>query len=52
MANIQVTIDHTADWWLGQLDDDWFNALEAALQDEWGIDPLHIREGGVSNYSS
>jgi di- and tripeptidase len=44
----QVSIDHTADWWLGNLDDPWFKALEGAIRDEWGVDPLRIREGGVS----
>lgn len=43
----QVTIDQTADWWLGSLDDPWFHALESAVKDEWGVDPLRIREGGV-----
>jgi hypothetical protein len=45
---MQVSIDHTADWWLGNLHDPWFQALEGAIRDEWGVDPLRIREGGVS----
>ena len=45
---LQISIDHTADWWLGNLDDPWFKALEGAIRDEWGVDPLRIREGGVS----
>ena len=44
----QVTIDHTADWWLGDLCDPWFHALEDAVRDEWEVEPLRIREGGVS----
>lgn len=44
----QISIDHKADWWLGNLDDPWFKALEGAIQDEWGVQPLRIREGGVS----
>ncbi|OCH91138.1 Zn-dependent exopeptidase [Obba rivulosa] len=43
---LKVTIDHTADWWLGNLDDPWFHALENAVRDEWATDPLRIREGG------
>jgi len=43
---LEVSIDHTADWWLGDLDDPWFKALEGAIRDEWGLDPLRIREGG------
>jgi hypothetical protein len=45
----QVSITRTADWWLGNLDDFWFKALEDAVRDEWGIEPLRIREGGVSD---
>lgn len=43
----QLSIEHTADWWLGKLDDPWFLALENAIRDEWGVEPLRIREGGV-----
>ncbi|KAI0685388.1 Zn-dependent exopeptidase [Cerioporus squamosus] len=43
---LSVTIDHMADWWLGNLDDTWFHALEDAVRDEWAVEPLRIREGG------
>ncbi|KAA1473719.1 Zn-dependent exopeptidase [Dentipellis sp. KUC8613] len=43
---LKVSICHTADWWLGNLEHPWFKALEGAIQDEWGIEPLRIREGG------
>ncbi|KAF8208578.1 hypothetical protein K438DRAFT_1961178 [Mycena galopus ATCC 62051] len=32
---------------LGELDDFWFKALESAIQEEWGMEPLRIREGGT-----
>jgi hypothetical protein len=41
-------VTHTADWWLGRLDDRWFEMLEEAVRGEWGVEPLRIREGGVS----
>lgn len=44
----QVQVDRTADWWLGELDDEYFRALEGAVRDEWQVEPLRIREGGVS----
>lgn len=44
----QINVNHTADWWLGNLDDHWFKSLESAVRDEWGTEPLRIREGGVS----
>ncbi|KAF6757538.1 hypothetical protein DFP72DRAFT_1111850 [Ephemerocybe angulata] len=43
---IQIIVDHSADWWLGSLDDPWFKALENAVKEEWGEEPLRIREGG------
>ena len=43
---IQVQVVHTADWWLGSLEDPWFQTLEEAIQAEWGAKPLRIREGG------
>lgn len=43
---LSVTIERTADWWLGDLDGPWFNALESAVHEEWGVQPLRIREGG------
>ncbi|KAJ7465280.1 hypothetical protein FB451DRAFT_1263169 [Mycena latifolia] len=43
---LNVNVKHTADWWLGELDDFWFKALESAVQKEWGVEPLRIREGG------
>jgi di- and tripeptidase len=49
---IKVNVEHTADWWLGSLDDPWFKALESAVQEEWGSEPLRIREGGVKYPSS
>jgi di- and tripeptidase len=44
--SLEINVKHTADWWLGNLDDHWFQALEGAVQEEWGTEPLRIREGG------
>jgi len=48
IATPKVKINHKADWWLGRLDDEWFEFLEASVREEWGVTPLRIREGGVS----
>ena len=40
-------MDHTADWWLGDLTHPWFLELERAIRDEWGAEPMRVREGGV-----
>ena len=45
-------MEHTADWWLGDLDGPWFQCLESAVHEEWGVAPLRIREGGVRNLTS
>lgn len=42
----KVNVDKAADWWLGNLEGPWFQALEKAVEDEWGARPLRIREGG------
>lgn len=47
IAISKVKVDHQADWWLGRLDDEWFEFLEASVREEWGVTPLRIREGGV-----
>ncbi|KAG9026617.1 hypothetical protein FS842_005031, partial [Serendipita sp. 407] len=44
--SIHVTIEKAADWWLGNLEGPWFQALESAIESEWGVRPLRIREGG------
>ncbi|EJU03191.1 glutathione degradosome [Dacryopinax primogenitus] len=43
---LKITVDRKADWWLGKLDDRFFLALESAIEQEWGVRPLRIREGG------
>jgi di- and tripeptidase len=44
-------VDHTADWWLGDLTHPWFLKLERAIYDEWGAEPMRVREGGVRTFS-
>jgi di- and tripeptidase len=41
---LNVSVEHKADWWLGDPDNRGFKALEKAVREEWGIDPLYIRE--------
>ncbi|KZV68817.1 Zn-dependent exopeptidase [Peniophora sp. CONT] len=44
---LSVSVDHAADWWLGELEHPWFLALESAIRDEWGVQPMRVREGGT-----
>ena len=41
---LNVTVEHQADWWLGDPENKGFKTLERAVAAEWGIEPLYIRE--------
>ena len=41
---LDVQVEHSADWWLGDPENRGFKALERAIGEEWGIEPLYIRE--------
>ncbi|KNZ59275.1 hypothetical protein VP01_176g6 [Puccinia sorghi] len=43
---LEVKINQTADWWLGHPQDLHSVALAECVEEEWGIKPLWIREGG------
>jgi di- and tripeptidase len=43
---MDVSISHTAAWWLGSLTSPYFTALAQAIESVWKIKPLFIREGG------
>lgn len=42
----QVDISHVSDWWLGDLQSPYLSTLAECIKNEWGIEPLYIREGG------
>lgn len=43
---ISVTIESAAEYWLGDLNSKYFKAVENAIEEEWKMKPLCIREGG------
>jgi di- and tripeptidase len=43
---LTVVFSHEAEPWLGFPFNEAFQILRRALNDEWGVDPLFIREGG------
>ncbi|KAL0088636.1 hypothetical protein F4703DRAFT_1734820, partial [Phycomyces blakesleeanus] len=43
---ISVQIESAADYWLGNPENKYFKAAEDAIEKEWQIKPLYIREGG------
>ncbi|KAG1459314.1 hypothetical protein G6F56_006190 [Rhizopus delemar] len=43
---ISVDIQSVAEYWLGDLNSKYFKAVERAIEDEWKMKPLYIREGG------
>ncbi|EIW67391.1 hypothetical protein TREMEDRAFT_33704, partial [Tremella mesenterica DSM 1558] len=45
--HFEITVTHSASWWLTQLDSPYFRALECAVKDIWDVEPLRIREGGT-----
>ncbi|GAA5842241.1 hypothetical protein JCM3766R1_005079 [Sporobolomyces carnicolor] len=44
--NLSVDISHVSDWWLGDLQSPYLSTLAECIKNEWGIEPLYIREGG------
>jgi len=44
---LNVVIQQQADWWLGDPENKGFRTLEKAVQEEWGVEPLYIREVGL-----
>ncbi|RHZ75258.1 hypothetical protein Glove_216g180 [Diversispora epigaea] len=44
--DLSITIDNKTDWWLGDIGSKYYKATEQAIEQEWGIKPLYIREGG------
>ncbi|KAI7877892.1 uncharacterized protein EV154DRAFT_545778 [Mucor mucedo] len=43
---ISIKIQSSADYWLGNPDSKYFKAAELAIEEEWKVKPLYIREGG------
>ncbi|KAG1226404.1 hypothetical protein G6F35_002934 [Rhizopus arrhizus] len=43
---IRVDIQSVAEYWLGDLNSKYFKAVEKAIEEEWKMKPLYIREGG------
>lgn len=44
--SLEVEINHLADWWLGEVGSPYFKAMAREVEQEWGVEPLYIREGG------
>ncbi|CAG8444891.1 387_t:CDS:10 [Diversispora eburnea] len=44
--DLSITINSKTDWWLGDIGSKYYKATEQAIEQEWGIKPLYIREGG------
>lgn len=43
---ISVRIESSAEYWLGNPEGAYFKAVERAIEKEWDMKPLYIREGG------
>ena len=45
-CSLDVEVDRVADWWVSDLSHPFFQTLALAVEEEWNIKPLFIREGG------
>ncbi|KAI8069989.1 WD40-repeat-containing domain protein [Gongronella butleri] len=43
---ISIDITSASEYWLGNPDSEYFKAVEQAIEHEWNVKPLYIREGG------
>ncbi|BGP43435.1 hypothetical protein JCM10449v2_007470 [Rhodotorula kratochvilovae] len=43
---LTIEINHVADWWLGDVTSPYVAAMSSCISQQWGVDPLFIREGG------
>lgn len=43
---IKVQIMHEAEPWLGNVNNTAYQILKECLREEWGVDPIFVREGG------
>ncbi|KAI9031822.1 WD40-repeat-containing domain protein [Phycomyces nitens] len=44
--NISIDIQSASEYWLGNPQSEYFKAVENAIEEEWNVKPLYIREGG------
>ncbi|KAI9305332.1 hypothetical protein BJ944DRAFT_161937, partial [Cunninghamella echinulata] len=44
--DISIDIQSASEYWLGNPDNEYFKAVERAIENEWNVKPLYIREGG------
>jgi len=42
-----VRIKHSADWWLSNPKNKYYQAAAKAIELTWGMKPMYIREGGT-----
>lgn len=41
-----MTVGHRADWWVADRQSLLYRLAAESIAEEWGVQPLHIREGG------
>jgi len=44
---LEITVRNIGDWWEADTDSRLFKAAERAVEREWNLEPLHVREGGT-----
>ena len=49
---LTVQVKKAAEWWLGDTNNALFAHARAAVHEVWGVEPLHVREGGTNPLTS
>lgn len=45
--SVEVRVIRTGDWWLGDRSNKYYKFAAQAIQEEWGVPPMYVREGGT-----
>jgi len=49
---LELSVDARGHWWEADTSSPFFSAAEVAVQKEWGVKPLYVREGGTMPVAS
>lgn len=47
MNRVELLVERVGGWWEAEQDSAWLLMLEEAIEKEWGMKPLYVREGGT-----
>ena len=44
---LTIKLNKAGDWWIGDIKNKYFKALEESLEEVWKVKPIYTREGGT-----